>query len=41
MSHGGDPLDLRARVEYLYINGKPISTYNNHSTPYEKYSKRP
>lgn len=37
----GDPLDFKAQVRYLFINGVETSTDNKHRQLYEKYMARP
>lgn len=38
----GDPLDLRSKVKYMFINGKKIDLADNWwEKLYQKWSKRP
>jgi imidazolonepropionase-like amidohydrolase len=37
----GDPLEIRSRVRYLFINGRPVSLETKHTQLYERYRNRP
>ncbi|MFW6175274.1 MAG: amidohydrolase family protein, partial [Acidobacteriota bacterium] len=38
---GGDPLEIRTRVERVFIQGREVSTDNKHRRLYERYRSRP
>lgn len=37
----GDPLEIRTRIEHLFIQGHPVSTDNKHDRLWERYRARP
>jgi imidazolonepropionase-like amidohydrolase len=37
----GDPLELRTRLKYMFINGKQTDLTNKHTRLYDKFKDRP